>query len=42
VEANVKGIMNFAPTQIKVPPNVTLRNVFFTSALDNLVYYLSR
>ena len=42
VEANVKGIMNFAPTQIKVPPNVVLRNVFFTSALDNLVYYLSR
>jgi redox-sensing transcriptional repressor len=42
VDANVKGIMNFAPTQIKVPPNVVLRNVFFTSALDNLVYYLSR
>jgi redox-sensing transcriptional repressor len=42
VEANVKGIMNFAPTQIKVPPHITLRNVFFTSALDNLVYYLSR
>lgn len=42
VEANIKGIMNFAPTQIKVPPHVTLRNVFFTSALDNLVYYLSR
>jgi redox-sensing transcriptional repressor len=42
VDANVRGIMNFAPTQIKVPPNVVLRNVFFTSALDNLVYYLSR
>jgi redox-sensing transcriptional repressor len=41
VDANVKGIMNFAPTQIKVPSNVVLRNVFFTSALDNLVYYLS-
>lgn len=42
VEANIRGIMNFAPTQIKVPPSVVLRNVFFTSALDNLVYYLSR
>ncbi len=42
VDANIKGIMNFAPTQIKVPPNIVLRNVFFTSALDNLVYYLSR
>ena len=41
VEAEVKGIMNFAPTQIRVPGNVVLRNVFFTSALDNLVYYLS-
>lgn len=41
VDANVKGILNFAPTQIRVPPNIILRNVFFTSALDNLVYYLS-
>jgi redox-sensing transcriptional repressor len=41
IEANIKGIMNFAPTQIRVPSTVTLRNVFFTSALDNLVYYLS-
>ena len=41
VEAGVKGIMNFAPTQIRVPGDVILRNVFFASALDNLVYYLS-
>jgi redox-sensing transcriptional repressor len=41
IEANIKGIMNFAPTQIRVPSNIILRNVFFTSALDNLVYYLS-
>ena len=41
VDADIKGIMNFAPTQIKVPSHVVLRNVFFTSALDNLVYYLS-
>jgi len=41
VEADVRGIMNFAPTQIRVPPHVVLRNVFFTSALDNLVYHLS-
>ena len=42
VDANINGILNFAPTQIKVPSNIVLRNVFFTSALDNLVYYLSR
>jgi redox-sensing transcriptional repressor len=41
IEADIKGIMNFAPTQIRVPSHVVLRNVFFTSALDNLVYYLS-
>jgi redox-sensing transcriptional repressor len=41
VDANIKGIMNFAPTQIRVPGNIVVRNVFFTSALDNLVYYLS-
>jgi redox-sensing transcriptional repressor len=41
VEADVRGIMNFAPTQIRVPACVVVRNVFFTSALDNLVYYLS-
>lgn len=42
VDANIRGILNFAPTQIQVPPHVVLRNVFFTAALDNLVYYLSR
>jgi len=26
---------------VKVPPHVKLRNIFFTSALDSLVYYLS-
>jgi redox-sensing transcriptional repressor len=41
VEADVKGIMNFAPTHIRVPSHVVLRNVFFTAALDNLVYHLS-
>ncbi len=41
VDADVKGIMNFAPTQIQVPSHVVLRNVFFTAALDNLVYHLS-
>jgi redox-sensing transcriptional repressor len=40
-EANVKGILNFSPSPVSVPKNVKLRNVFFTAALDNLVYYLS-
>ncbi len=41
VEANVKGILNFSPSPVSVPKHVKLRNVFFTAALDNLVYYLS-
>ena len=41
VDANVKGILNFSPSPVTVPKNVKLRNLFFTSALDNLVYYLS-
>ncbi len=41
VDADVKGILNFAPVQLRVPPHVVLRNVFFTAALDNLVYHLS-
>jgi redox-sensing transcriptional repressor len=41
VEANIKGVLNFSPAPVRTPENVKLRNLFFTSALDNLVYYLS-
>jgi redox-sensing transcriptional repressor len=41
VEANVKGILNFSPAPVRAPEKVKLRNLFFTSALDNLVYYLT-
>ncbi len=41
VEANVKGILNLSPAPVSVPKHIRLRNLFFTSALDNLVYYLS-
>jgi redox-sensing transcriptional repressor len=41
VEANVKGILNFSPSPVTVPKQIKLRNIFFTAALDNLVYYLS-
>lgn len=40
-ETDIKGILNFAPSPVRVHGNVKLRNVFFTAALDNLVYYLS-
>jgi redox-sensing transcriptional repressor len=41
VEAEVRGILNFAPAQITVPDGFVVRNVFFTTILDNLAYLLS-
>jgi redox-sensing transcriptional repressor len=41
VDANVKGILNFSPSPVRVAEHVKLRNVFFTAALDHLVYYMS-
>lgn len=41
-ETDIKGILNFSPSPVRISSEkVKLRNVFFTSALDNLVYYLS-
>ena len=41
VQAEVRGILNFAPAQIKVPEGFVVKDVFFTTILDNLVYLLS-
>ena len=41
VEAEVKGILNFAPAQITVPEGYVVKDVFFTTILDNLAYLLS-
>jgi len=41
VEANIKGILNLSPAPVSAPEHVKVRNLFFTSALDNLVYYLN-
>lgn len=41
VEAGIKVIMNFAPTAIKVPKGVFVRNVCFIQELSVLSYYLS-
>jgi len=41
IDANVKGILNLSPATVRTPENIKLRNLFFTSALDNLVYYLT-
>jgi redox-sensing transcriptional repressor len=41
VEAEIRGILNFAPAQITVPEGYMVRDVFFTTILDNLAYLLS-
>jgi redox-sensing transcriptional repressor len=41
VEADIRGILNFAPTQIKVPKGYVVRDVLFTTVLDNLAYLLT-
>jgi redox-sensing transcriptional repressor len=41
VKAEVRGILNFAPAQIIVPEGYVVKDVFFTTILDNLAYLLS-
>jgi len=42
VKSGVKGILNFAPTLVEVPPSVALRNVDLTRELEVLCYHLER
>jgi redox-sensing transcriptional repressor len=41
VDAHVRGILNFAPAQIEAPDGYIVKDVFFTTVLDNLAYLLS-
>jgi len=41
VEAGIRGILNFAPTQFTVPEGYVVKDVLFTTILDNLAYLLS-
>lgn len=40
VEAGIRGILNFTPVQLKVPKGVVVKNAYFTTVLDNLIYDL--
>lgn len=40
VEANIRGILNFTPVQLKVPRGFIVKNAYFTTVLDNMVYLL--
>ncbi|HEX7051657.1 MAG TPA: redox-sensing transcriptional repressor Rex [Longimicrobiales bacterium] len=41
VQAGVRGILNFAPTQLRVPPGVALKNVNMAVEMEGLSYALS-
>ncbi len=41
VAAEVRGILNFAPAHVSVPEGYIVKDVFFTTVLDNLAYLLS-
>jgi redox-sensing transcriptional repressor len=42
VSGGGQGRLNFAPTKVRVPEKITLRNVSITSELDNLAYLMTR
>jgi redox-sensing transcriptional repressor len=41
VEAGVSALLNFAPTILKQPANVVVRNVSYLQELSVLSYYLT-
>ncbi len=41
IDAGVKAILNFAPTQLQVVEGMSVENVDFTVKLDNLAYHLT-
>ena len=41
IDAGVKAILNFAPTQLQVTDGMSVENVDFTVKLDNLAYHLT-
>ncbi|HST57721.1 MAG TPA: hypothetical protein VLK84_03465, partial [Longimicrobium sp.] len=41
VKAGVRGVLNFAPARLKVPPGVALKNVDVTLELEGLSFSLN-
>ena len=41
VGAGVKGVMNFAPIQLKMPPGCRINNVNLAVELENLIYFVN-
>ena len=42
VDCGVTGIMNFAPTVLQVPDDVTVNNVNLAIELENLSYFVQQ
>lgn len=42
VQAGVRAILNFSPGNLKVPPEVKLKNVDLTVSLESLSFFLAR
>jgi redox-sensing transcriptional repressor len=42
VAAGIKAILNFAPTRLKVPPDVRLKHVDLSIELETLSFYLAK
>ena len=41
IDAGVKGILNFTPTTVNVPPGIILKNVDFSIDLEGIAFQLS-
>jgi redox-sensing transcriptional repressor len=41
VRAGIRAVLNFAPIQIQVPPDVTLKNVNMAMELEGLSFALT-
>ena len=40
VRLKIKGIINFAPVLLRVPPNVVVNNVNLCDELESVIYYV--
>jgi redox-sensing transcriptional repressor len=42
IRHGIKGIMNFAPVLLKVPPEVIINNVNLCDELESVIYYVHK
>jgi redox-sensing transcriptional repressor len=42
VRLGIKGIINFAPVLLKVPPDVVINNVNLCDELESVIYYVHK